>query len=121
MPGSVCFQNHVASNLRSATRQDQFVAVKHDKLLRQPQACLIHLPIRFSPDSIVPDLIDNQLALPLLGSIRSLVISDLKRKLVSGANIAAVAKANAGLKMIEDFHKTHKIAHSNKSAPRLHQ
>ena len=91
------------------------------QLLRQPQAYLIHLPISFSPDSIVPDLIDNQLPLPLLGSIRSLVISDLKRKLVSGANIAAVAKANAGLKMIEDFHKTHKIAHSNKSAPRLHQ
>lgn len=89
------------------------------QLLRPPQLCLIHLSISFSANAIISDLINDQLPLPLFSSIGSLVISDLKRKLVSRANIAAVAQANVRFKMIENFDKTHKIAHSYEAAPRL--
>ena len=119
MPGSVCFMNYLASNLRGATRQVQFVAGKRDTIAEPAPPCLVHLSISFSPHPVIADLIDDQLSLALFSGIGSLVVSDLKRKLVSRANIAAVAQANAGFKMIEDFDKTHKIAHSSEYTPRL--
>lgn len=78
---------------------------------------LIDLSIGLSANAIISDLIDNQLPLPFFSSVSTLVISDLKRKFVGRANITAIAEANVGFKMIEDFDKTHIIAHSNESTP----